>query len=78
MPDGTAGLCARCAHARRVVNDRGSVFVRCAYAAIDSTFAKYPPLPVRACTAYAPVTTDGGDGAAPAASSSRKGQPLRD
>lgn len=52
-----AGLCASCVHARRVVNDRGSVFVRCAYAAIDPAFAKYPRLPVRACAAYTPGTT---------------------
>ena len=33
------GLCATCIHARRVPNDRGSVFVRCAYAAIDPDLA---------------------------------------
>jgi hypothetical protein len=38
-----------------VVTDRGSVFVRCAYAAIDPSFAKYPRLPVLACSAYAAV-----------------------
>jgi hypothetical protein len=47
------GLCATCQHARRIVNDRGSVFVRCAYAAVDPAFAKYPRLPVPACSAYA-------------------------
>jgi hypothetical protein len=47
------GLCASCQHARRVVNDRGSVFVRCAYSAVDPSFAKYPRLPVLACPAYA-------------------------
>ena len=49
------GLCAHCVHARRVTNDRGSVFVRCAYAAIDPSFPKYPRLPVLACSAYAYV-----------------------
>ena len=46
------GLCATCSQARRVTNDRGSVFVRCSYAAVDPSFAKYPHLPVLACTAY--------------------------
>ena len=47
-----AGLCASCAQARRVTNDRGSVFVRCAYSAVDPSFPKYPQLPVLACSAY--------------------------
>ena len=47
------GLCATCVHARRVTNDRGSVFVRCAYATVDPSFPKYPRLPVLACAAYA-------------------------
>ena len=51
-PPPREGLCATCTHARRVTNDRGSVFVRCAYAAVDASFAKYPRLPVLACSAY--------------------------
>ena len=46
------GLCASCVHARRVTNDRGSVFVRCAYATQDPSFPKYPRLPMLACHAY--------------------------
>jgi hypothetical protein len=46
------GLCATCVHARRVTNDRGSVFVRCAYATQDPSFPKYPRLPMLACAAY--------------------------
>jgi hypothetical protein len=70
MVDETAGLCARCAHARRVANDRGSVFVRCAYAAVDPAFPKYPRLPVLACAAYADITRkSGADDATPDASS---------
>jgi hypothetical protein len=49
------GLCATCGHARRVENDRGSVFVRCGYAAVDPSFPKYPPLPMLACIAYCSV-----------------------
>ena len=54
----TAGLCAHCAHVRPVTTDRGSVFLRCAYATIDPRFAKYPRLPVRACAGYAPLVSD--------------------
>jgi hypothetical protein len=57
MPDSApppprAGLCASCRHVRVVTSDRGSVFVRCAHAAVDPSFAKYPRLPVTACRAY--------------------------
>jgi hypothetical protein len=69
-PPPQAGLCATCRHARVVTSDRGSLFVRCAYAALDPSFAKYPRLPVIACRAYQPQ--DGGaDDARPAPSSSR-------
>lgn len=64
------GLCATCAHARRVENDRGSVFVRCAYAAVDPSFPKYPRLPVMSCAGYRARDGDG-DGATPEPSSSR-------
>ena len=46
------GLCATCSHARRVTNDRGSLFVRCSYSTVDPSFPKYPRLPVLACSAY--------------------------
>jgi hypothetical protein len=51
-PPPRAGLCASCTHARRVTNDRGSVFVRCHYSTVDPSFPKYPRLPVLACPAY--------------------------
>lgn len=47
-----AGLCARCAHALVIRNDRGSRFYLCRQAASDPRFPKYPPLPVRRCTAF--------------------------
>lgn len=47
-----AGICAACLHARRVENDRGSVFFRCDYARLDPAFPKYPALPVLRCTAF--------------------------
>jgi hypothetical protein len=51
-PPPHAGLCATCRYLRLVTNDRGSVFVRCAYAALDPAFAKYPRLPVTSCAGY--------------------------
>jgi hypothetical protein len=47
-----AGLCASCAHARVVVTDRGSRFYRCELAKTDPRFARYPRLPVVACTGW--------------------------
>src|SRR6185437_697849 len=48
------GLCATCQHTRRVQSDRGAVFYRCARAAVDPRFKKYPPLPVLQCAGYEP------------------------
>lgn len=47
------GLCASCEHARRLRSARGSVFWLCGLHERDPRFAKYPPLPVRACAGYA-------------------------
>jgi hypothetical protein len=56
-PDPTAeravGLCARCRHARRSANARGSAFWQCLLAQSDRRFVRYPRLPVRACPGYA-------------------------
>jgi hypothetical protein len=46
-----AGLCARCRHLRALASER-SVFVRCALAATDDRFPRYPPLPVRECSGF--------------------------
>jgi hypothetical protein len=53
-----AGLCARCAHALVIRNDRGSRFYLCRLSATDPRFAKYPPLPVRRCTGFVPSPED--------------------
>lgn len=50
------GLCADCAHARLVRNDRGSEFLRCARAEHDPRFPRYPRLPVLDCAGYDPLT----------------------
>ena len=53
-----AGLCARCAHALVIRNDRGSRFYLCRLAASDPRFAKYPQLPVRRCAGFVPSPED--------------------
>ncbi len=46
------GLCCDCAHAQVVTSDRGSIFYRCALAATDPRFLKYPKLPVLCCDGW--------------------------
>lgn len=46
------GLCESCRHARRIESSRGTVFYLCLRSATDPSFAKYPRLPVVACTGY--------------------------
>ena len=52
--DPRAGLCASCAHARRVTSARGSTFVLCARSQTDAHYPKYPPLPVLRCDGHEP------------------------
>ena len=49
------GLCARCHHARVIVNRNGSRFYLCEMAKEDRRFPKYPPLPVWACDGWEPI-----------------------
>ena len=37
---------------RRVISDRGSVFYLCQLSKVDSSFPKYPRLPVLECAGY--------------------------
>ena len=53
-----AGLCARCAHALVIRNDRGSRFYLCRSSATTLDSRKYPPLPVRQCTGFVPSPED--------------------
>jgi len=53
-----AGLCATCARARRITNDRGSIFVLCLHSTNDPSFPKYPRLPVISCRAFAKAGDD--------------------
>ncbi len=49
-----AGLCASCVHLQ-VLRSKRSTFVRCALAARDSGFERYPPLPVSCCRGHEPT-----------------------
>jgi hypothetical protein len=46
------GLCADCAHARRIESRKGSVFYMCERSAREPEYAKYPRLPVIQCGGY--------------------------
>lgn len=50
--DTGAGLCGRCAHARRIRNDRGSTFWLCDLSVTDRRYPRYPVLPVLACRGF--------------------------
>ena len=51
----SAGLCASCQWGRIVRTARGSSFLRCGRSDKDPSFPRYPPLPVRSCSGYAPT-----------------------
>jgi hypothetical protein len=57
------GLCADCRHLRLVRSPR-SIFVRCALAAVDPLFPRYPRLPVVACAGHQPLGAGPAGGAA--------------
>jgi hypothetical protein len=52
------GLCARCAHGRRVETRRGSVFLLCELASRDPRFSRYPRLPVQHCSGFTAAAPD--------------------
>lgn len=54
-----AGLCSQCAWSRRVPA-AVSTFIMCNRALTDAAFAKYPPLPVRACRGFEPAPVAAG------------------
>jgi hypothetical protein len=49
-----AGLCADCQYSRQIESERGSLFYRCERSRRDSSFAKYPKLPMLQCPGYVP------------------------
>ena len=51
--DPAVGLCARCAHARHVDTPR-SRFWLCDRSRVDTSYARYPRLPMRECRGYEP------------------------
>jgi hypothetical protein len=50
-----AGLCGNCVSAIVRPTRRGTVYLRCALAATDARYPKYPRLPVLACAGYRPA-----------------------
>jgi hypothetical protein len=46
------GLCADCRYIKKIESARGSTFYLCQRSATDSTFPKYPRLPVLQCRGY--------------------------
>lgn len=60
------GLCESCKNAEVIANRRGSVFYLCKLWERDTSFAKYPRLPVLACAGYERKSFDQGEGRSPA------------
>lgn len=50
------GLCGRCEHMQHVTSARGSTFYLCRLSFSDSRFARYPRLPVLACSGFTPAS----------------------
>jgi hypothetical protein len=50
--DGRESLCEWCVHMQEVVTGKGSRFLLCHLAVRDPRFPKYPPQPVRQCSAF--------------------------
>jgi hypothetical protein len=48
------GLCKNCVYERCIESDRGSIFIMCKLSFEDSSFPKYPRLPVLNCSGYLP------------------------
>jgi len=51
------GLCERCIHARRIPSSRGSIFYLCGLSEVDSSFPRYPRLPVLRCSGFRAIET---------------------
>jgi hypothetical protein len=55
---GSAGLCDRCVHMQLVTSAKGSRFYLCRLSATDSSFPRYPPIPVVRCAGFTPRSDD--------------------
>jgi hypothetical protein len=49
-----AGLCANCAHAKKIASARGAKFILCELSTTNPAFPKYPRLPVLECSGCTP------------------------
>ncbi len=50
--DRGVGLCAQCRYGKVVRSARGATFYLCRLSFVDPRFARYPTLPVTACTGH--------------------------
>jgi len=55
------GLCERCIHARRIPSSRGSIFYLCELSEMDTSFPRYPRLPVLQCPGFLATETSIGE-----------------
>ena len=60
----SAGLCAGCRYSRRVTTPR-SEFLLCERSRTDSSYARYPRLPMLSCPGYEPIGSIGNEGSEP-------------
>jgi hypothetical protein len=47
-----AGLCSDCLHAKKIRTEKEGGYILCKYSRGDSSYPKYPRLPVRDCKAF--------------------------
>jgi hypothetical protein len=69
MAQPSFGLCDRCRHQRLVGNTRGSTFSLCERSKTDSSFPRYPRVPVLECRGYEERGPEVSDAAARASTS---------
>jgi hypothetical protein len=51
-----AGLCVGCLHTSVTRTAKGGIFYLCRRSLNDPNYPKYPPIPVRACAGFEPIS----------------------
>ena len=51
-----AGLCIGCRHTSVTRTGKGAIFYLCRLSQSDPGYPKYPPLPVRSCAGFEPIS----------------------
>lgn len=46
------GLCGSCGSAKVLATKTGAAIFQCQRSAVDASFPKFPPLPMKSCSAY--------------------------